>query len=674
MKNSMLVIKSKISFLLLLVVFTSVFSFRINAQSTPDPGLPGAFAVSVGNYNLGDLAYLCPSAPDSVEVRGSVHYPTLLSSGPFPVIMLLHGRHETCYETANPGNTSQNWPCAANEQSITSFEGYDYFAQQMASHGYIVISISCNSINAHDAGYSDYGMAARAELVQHHLDLWNMYNTTGGAPFGTTFVGKLDMTNIGTMGHSRGGEGVIANALLNRSLGSPYGIKAVLTLAPVDFLRHVLNDIPIMNIAPYCDGDVSDLQGVHYYDDSRYVSADETPKHSVLMLGANHNFFNTVWTPGLYPAGGVDDWQAYVGGSDAYCSTTNASNQRLTPTNQQAAFNAYASAFFRIYLGHETVFAPILKVEDIVPPTSSTLDSSNVFVSYHPPASQRLDINRTTLSSNINSNTLADTVAGNSLNPFTICGGGLGMTSCGISTHFDQEPHRGTSGTAGLAQQNFGWNSSTDYYVNELPPANQNIAAYSYLQFRTSVNFAASPLNVAQNFTVQLIDNTGAVSSTLVNSHSHALFYQPGTQFSELPKIVYNTVKIPLSSFTGVDMTNIKKIKLLFNQTTTGAALVTDIALSGYNPLTTSIVSNSFSSVSVYPNPATSTVTIDFQDSRIKNIDAKIKIYSLLGELLYQSAISNAQSTVDLSAFAKGVYILNISNNGGSKNYKIVKQ
>ena len=44
------------------------------------------------------------------------------------------------------------------------------------------------------------------------------YNTTGGAPFGTKFVGKLDMTRIGTMGHSRGGEGVVYNALLNLSL------------------------------------------------------------------------------------------------------------------------------------------------------------------------------------------------------------------------------------------------------------------------------------------------------------------------------------------------------------------------------------------------------------------------------------------------------------------------
>ena len=59
---------------------------------------------------------------------------------------------------------------------------------------------------------------------------------------------------------------------------------------------------------PYCDGDVSDLQGVHFYDDARYnVAGDDSFKHTFLMMGANHNFYNTVWTPGLFQAGATDD-------------------------------------------------------------------------------------------------------------------------------------------------------------------------------------------------------------------------------------------------------------------------------------------------------------------------------------------------------------------------------
>ena len=204
--------------LLFIIFFLGSNSFNAKAQATPDPGLAGAYSVLSMEYDLGDLAFSDPSFPNPMEVRGSVHYPSTLSAGPFPVLMFMHGRHETTYETANPSNTNSNWPPAPGYQSITSFQGYDYLATQMASHGYIVISISTYAINADDNSVADYGMSARGALMQHHLDLWNTWNTVGGAPFGTTFVGKLDMTNIGTMGHSRGGEGVVQEALLNTSL------------------------------------------------------------------------------------------------------------------------------------------------------------------------------------------------------------------------------------------------------------------------------------------------------------------------------------------------------------------------------------------------------------------------------------------------------------------------
>jgi hypothetical protein len=152
-------------------------------------------------------------------------------------------------------------------------------------------------------------MLARAELMQRHLDILNTFNTTGGAPFGTKFVGKFDMTRVGTMGHSRGGEGVVRHFVLNEAQGSPYGIKAVFPLAPVDFNRFVANRTALSVLLPYCDGDVSDLQGVHFYDDARYnVAGDLSPKHYILVMGANHNFYNTIWSPSSPFPGSADDW------------------------------------------------------------------------------------------------------------------------------------------------------------------------------------------------------------------------------------------------------------------------------------------------------------------------------------------------------------------------------
>jgi predicted dienelactone hydrolase len=81
-----------------------------------------------------------------------------------------------------------------NSQPIPSYKGYDYVSEVLASHGYVVVSISANGVNAVDNSVRDLGALARAELIQKHLDILKTFNTTGGAPFGTKFVGKFDMT------------------------------------------------------------------------------------------------------------------------------------------------------------------------------------------------------------------------------------------------------------------------------------------------------------------------------------------------------------------------------------------------------------------------------------------------------------------------------------------------
>ena len=63
------------------------------------------------------------------------------------------------------------------------------------------------------------------------------------------------------------------------------------------------------------------LQGVHFYDDALYnIPGDLARKHKILVMGANHNFFNTIWTPSMFPAGARDDWLAYIplGSSDPH--------------------------------------------------------------------------------------------------------------------------------------------------------------------------------------------------------------------------------------------------------------------------------------------------------------------------------------------------------------------
>jgi hypothetical protein len=548
---------------------------------TPDPGSPGPFAVTREEYNFGDTAFTPTNFPGPVELIASVHYPTDLSGGPFPLIIFLHGRHATCFQ--GTGAQFLEWPCTMGRQPIPSYKGYDYTSQILASHGYIVVSISANGVNAKDNLVRDLGALARAELTQKHLDIWKTFNTTGGAPFGTKFVGKVDLTKVGTMGHSRGGEGVVRHFVLNEAQGSPYGIKAVFPLAPVDFNRFVVNRAALSVLLPYCDGDVSDLQGVHFYDDARYnVPGDLAPKHYVLVMGANHNFYNSIWSPSSGIPGATDDWLAFVpgGSSDSQCGVVGG-NHRLTEAQQRGTGLAFMTAFFRSYVGGESQFVPIMTGDTQAPPSAST---NELFVSYHAPddAALRLDVNRLLTNTNLTTNTLGGAATQSGLSPYDLCGGPAPQPAkCLPNEPNARQPHTTPSARSslrGLSQLRIGWNDPTALYRNDLPGGTRNVSGFQAVQFRVSVNFADARniADAAQDFSVVLTDSSGFVSSVRVSDYSKALFFPPG-EVGPVPKVVLNTVRVPLSAFIGVNLNSIRSVQFKYDQKVAGALLITDV-------------------------------------------------------------------------------------------------
>lgn len=563
-----------ISFLFLVTLAIDTTSAQV-----PDPGTAGPLAVTREEYNFGDTAFQPSNFPGPVELRASIHYPTALA-GPYPVIVLLHGRHATCFKG---GSQLLQWPCTNGAQTIPSFQGYDYVSDVLASNGYVVVSISANGVNAVDNQVFDLGARARAELLQKHLDILNGLNTAGGSPFGTKFVGKFDLTRVGTMGHSRGGEGVVRHYVLNNALGAPYGIKAVFPLAPVDFNRFVVNNAALNVMLPYCDGDVSDLQGVHFYDDARYnVPGDLAPKHYELVMGANHNFYNTIWTPSSssFP-GAANDWLAFVPGghSDSQCGSV-PGNQRLTEAQQRGTGLAYMSAFFRAYVGGESQFIPILTGD--APPPASAL-TNNLFVSYHAPADRRFDINRLLNDTNLTLNTLGAAVTQTGLTPYELCGGNAPQPQrCLLDQPNARQPHTTPSARSplrGLSQLKTGWNNFTGNYRNDIPAALGNVSGFQAIQFRVSVNFAdvRNLADLAQDFRVLLTDASGSSASVRVSDVSSALYFPPG-EVGPVPKVVLNTVRVPLSAFGGVNLNAVRSVQLTFNERLQGGVLITDVA------------------------------------------------------------------------------------------------
>jgi hypothetical protein len=62
-----------------------------------------------------------------------------------------------------------------------------------------------------------------------------------------------------------------------------------------------------------------------------------------------------------------------------------------------------------------------------------------------------------------------------------------------------------------------------------------------------------------------------------VSDVSQALFFPPG-KVGPVPKVVLNTVRVPLSAFGGVNLNAVRSVQFTFDERLQGAILVTDVA------------------------------------------------------------------------------------------------
>jgi hypothetical protein len=152
----------------------------------------------------------------------------------YPLIIMLHGNHGTCgyYDPVHKVRIDDNdeytydGTCPSGYVVAPSHLGYDYMANDLASHGYVVVSINANrGVNAAPGVDGDEGLnLRRGRLVLRHMQYLSEWNTSGGAPdsLGFQLTGILDFDHVGLMGHSRGGEGMRAAVAQYQDPGSPW--------------------------------------------------------------------------------------------------------------------------------------------------------------------------------------------------------------------------------------------------------------------------------------------------------------------------------------------------------------------------------------------------------------------------------------------------------------------
>ena len=67
--------------------------------------------------------------------------------------------------------------------------------------------------------------------------------------------------------------------------------------------------------------------------------------------------------------------------------------------------------------------------------------------------------------------------------------------------------------------------------------------------------------------------------------------------------------------------------------------------------------------VRLYPNPATSFVTFDFQKEYERGYS--IQVFSFLGKKMYESANLSQKTTINLSDYNRGIYIYQLFDRNG---------
>ncbi|HRK06480.1 MAG TPA: hypothetical protein PLZ57_01820 [Pseudobdellovibrionaceae bacterium] len=572
--------------------FNSIAHAQGFVPTRTQPGLPGlthpwssAAAPSVdadGPYVTQNTEYkLRPSVDADVlpgvttEVWARVFWPeNVPAQKKLPMLFFLHGNHSTCGRGTAPREDSSceythEGTCPAGMVVVPNHDGYNYVARHLASWGYVVVSINANrGITCSGGDSEDWGLVlARGRLVLKHLQLWTQWSQQGGAPTELTsmqpLLPRLDFSNVGLMGHSRGGEGVRAAYNLYRDPQSPWvakipqlKVKGIFEIGAVDGQSDRVLDAKgtaWSQLLPLCDGDVSDLQGRMPFErmakalfNTQLPSAERdedqaSPKTLQHVWGANHNFFNT-------------EWQS----NDSYGCLHEPQHRPLFgqqhfSVEQQSVGLQSMSAFFRAHVG-----------EDRQENLAQTFDPQFGL----PSSLQKLTrIDRDFISALDSAQYLV-------LDNFTAATGQSSSGAANEASGVDIEHN--TDDEPSAARISWRQASEGNFMQSNWTPLGQgrDLRQTQWLEMRVSRDVFQSPLdlNQAVNFTVQLADSQGRLSGG-VELAEFSQLHGPANDNAR----VMQTARIPMAALIAAstgrqfDLSQVRGVRLTFNKNTPGS-------------------------------------------------------------------------------------------------------
>jgi hypothetical protein len=307
-------------------------------------------ALSISNVGRNDFNVSLTVRGMARNVRANVFYPAKTSGSgqPFnvsavpggraPIVFIAHGNHPIFFNPANRQDERGFDPGGFDR--LPNHAGYTYFQELLARMGIISVSVDCNEFSG-PVSLTPGNINLRADLVLGAIK--HMQSLGSGSD--PVFGGHVDFSNVGLMGHSRGGEVVLLVPELLAQPATGIGgvtVKAVLAIAPTDIgaTSGAPAGYALMTVLPAADLDVRFNSGARFYD---RASADPF-KCQLYIHNANHNFFNTQWV-----SDDLSRWDPAVSSLRIPRSTITV----MSKDEQKAILKAYGCAFFRtVLLGH----------------------------------------------------------------------------------------------------------------------------------------------------------------------------------------------------------------------------------------------------------------------------------------------------------------------------------
>ena len=79
-------------------------------------------------------------------------------------------------------------------------------------------------------------------------------------------------------------------------------------------------------------------------------------------------------------------------------------------------------------------------------------------------------------------------------------------------------------------------------------------------------------------------------------------------------------------------------------------------------------------SLKLFPNPTTSSITLQIDNKMEETPEGTVSIYTLQGGGIHTQPISSYTTRIDLSMYPSGTYLINVYINGRTTYWKIIKQ